>query len=661
MEIFNALQSFDLVLLLWNCWSILSNLSKFQHYVQKNNLHIICLCEIWLKFTDTFKLKGYNTYRKDRLERGGGLAILIKDTIQSYHDPNYCSHYDGKLESLVITIQFNNSSSDVCLLYNPCQTILADEFNYYFNSLSNNSLILGDFNAHHTLWDSRLFNMQVNNTGKSLLDSYSTNTNFNLLTPNALGTFYDVKTNKDSTIDLVFGSGILNTADSFKDNLMGSDHYPIFYCFYPKATEYNTTSPLSWQMKKINWAVWSDALSSGFQNGLTYSLSYISDKILETTRTYTNPISKKHCPKYSKPFWSAECSRLVALRRRLLSRYKQHPTPENKRELNKRVAYNKRYFKQQKKLAWLQFCETLDHSSSNTKVWSLFKKIESKPVFDFRYPLSQNNLFVTDNFIKSSMFADHFSTIFSNVRPILNFDFKAQSLQIAYNLNFNASYNSLFQLQELRRAISSLNPASAMGSDLIHNLFLIHLPTSLYKVLLDAINDSWIKGLLPSDHKISTLLPILKPGKDPKKVCSYRPIALLSCLGKLIEKMVFCRLYTYFESTKRIPTFQCGFRRHNSCLDILIHLEHYIQMSLKTKQVMLVVFLDIKQAFDSCNHINLLYGLLQNGIKGRALKWLADFFSGRYFNVRIGNSYSNDNPVLTGVPQGSILSPLLFH
>ena len=87
---------------------------------------------------------------------------------------------------------------------------------------------------------------------------------------------------------------------------MSSDHYPIFYCFYPKGTEYNTTSPLSWQMKKINWAVWSDTLSSEFQKGHTYSLSYISDKILETIRIYTNPIGKKHCPKYSKPFWSEE-------------------------------------------------------------------------------------------------------------------------------------------------------------------------------------------------------------------------------------------------------------------------------------------------------------------------------------------------------------------
>ena len=75
---------------------------------------------------------------------------------------------------------------------------------------------------------------------------------------------------------------------------------------------------------------------------------------------------------------------------------------------------------------------------------------------------------------------------------------------------------------------------------------------------------------------------------------------------------------------------------------------------------MLVVFLDIKQAFDSCNYTNLLNSLLQNWIKGKAHKLLADFFSGRRLNVRIGNSYSDDNPALKGVPQGSRLSPLLI-
>ena len=90
--------------------------------------------------------------------------------------------------------------------------------------------------------------------------------------------------------------------------------------------------------------------------------------------------------------------------------------------------------------------------------------------------------------------------------------------------------------------------------------------------------------------------------------------------------------------------------------DILIYLEHCIQIAIKTKQLILVVSLNIKQTFDSCNHRN----LLQNGIKARTLKWLTDLFSGRRFNVWIVNYYSDDNPALKGVPQGSILCPLLF-
>ena len=88
------------------------------------------------------------------------------------------------------------------------------------------------------------------------------------------------------------------------------------------------------------------------------------------------------------------------------------------------------------------------------------------------------------------MFADHFPTIFSNIRHIMNFDLKNQFLHIAYNLHSNVLNNSLFLIYELKRAIFSLNPKSAMGSDMINNLFLLHLPILVYMVLLDDINDS---------------------------------------------------------------------------------------------------------------------------------------------------------------------------
>ena len=194
----------------------------------------------------------------------------------------------------------------------------------------------------------------------------------------------------------------------------------------------------------------------------------------------------------------------------------------------------------------------------------------------------------------------------------------------------------------------------------VHNKFFSNFPRVLLKDLLLAINQSWSHASILSQHKLSTLLLIAKFEKDPTSVESYRPISLLSCFSKIIEKLVYNRLYTYVENKNYIPSFQCGFRRNHSCVDILTYLEHFIQLTLRTKKVLVIVFFDIEKAFDNASHLQILYNLLQIGIKGKMLKWLVDFFTDRRFNVRIGNSFSDDYPMSNGVPQGSILSPLLL-
>ena len=234
------------------------------------------------------------------------------------------------------------------------------------------------------------------------------------------------------------------------------------------------------------------------------------------------------------------------------------------------------------------------------------------------------------------------------------------SIRIHLYLNFDSDYNSIFTISELKKAISSLNNNSAMAHDCIHNKLLSSLPFNLYPILLNSINISWNSGIIPTNLKLSSLIPILKPGKDAGSVDSYRPIALLSCLGKLMEKLVFNRLYSYLENKNLLPPFQCGFRRKHCCLDILLYLENYIQIALRSKKVLVIVFFDISKAFDSASHSNILYNLLNKGVKGKIFRWIYDFLSNRTFNVRIGDVYSEDFDITSGVPQGAILSPLLF-
>ena len=107
-----------------------------------------------------------------------------------------------------------------------------------------------------------------------------------------------------------------------------------------------------------------------------------------------------------------------------------------------------------------------------------------------------------------------------------------------------------------------------MGFDSINNKFFLNMPLCLYNRILDAFNKIWRTGIIPQDFKLSTLIPILKPNKDPNSVESYRPIALLSCFGKLLGKVIHKRLYAVIENKYSLPTFQCGFRSQHSCTDI---------------------------------------------------------------------------------------------
>ena len=127
-----------------------------------------------------------------------------------------------------------------------------------------------------------------------------------------------------------------------------------------------------------------------------------------------------------------------------------------------------------------------------------------------------------------------------------------------------------------------------------------------------------------------------------------------------MEKLVYNRLYSYFENKNSLPSFQCGFRKKHSCLDILLYLENYIQLALRTKMVLIIMFFDISRAFDSASHTNILYNLIHKGIRGKLFRWRSDFLSNRTFNVRIGSTYSDTYDIDTGVPQGAILSPLLI-
>ena len=386
----------------------------------------------------------------------------------------------------------------------------------------------------------------------------------------------------------------------------------------------------------------------------------MKDIVIKTTKQLIKLESKEIKYKHHKPFWSTECSYYIALRRKAQKTYERFPTIENKTKLNRQTAVTKRFLLRKKREKWHEFCSSLDYETPTSNVWRFFKMMIGKPNFDFSYPILDNGNPIHEDEKIANIFANFYHTIFNQIPAIKNPERKRTEVHVASLLNHNVDYNNDFDIYELKSVIKTLNENSAMGYDAFHNSFFTHFPDSILENLLVAINKTWRSGNISQHLKHSTLLPILKNGKDPTLVESYRPISLISCFAKLIEKLVFKRLYSYVENKNRLPNFQCGFRKNHSCIDLLVYLEHYIQLTLRTQKVLIIVYFDIEKAFDNASPLQILYNLSQIGIKGRMLRWLKDFFSERKFNVRIGSQFSEQKQMTTGVPQGSILSPLLF-
>ena len=168
-------------------------------------------------------------------------------------------------------------------------------------------------------------------------------------------------------------------------------------------------------------------------------------------------------------------------------------------------------------------------------------------------------------------------------------------------------------------------------------------------------------GTVPIDFKHALISPILKKNNlDKNSLSNYRPISQLSTISKILEKVVFKQLIHYLEINNIIDPFQSAYRPNHSTETCLNHVISNILNSLDTGSPIQLLLLDISAAFDTLDHDILTNRLRDIGVDGITLSWLISFFKYRTFVVKTGSSISITNLISTGVPQGSVLGPLLF-
>jgi len=305
-----------------------------------------------------------------------------------------------------------------------------------------------------------------------------------------------------------------------------------------------------------------------------------------------------------------------------------------------------------------KFTELSKFNPNSSKHWDLINELAENSAsgkVNICKPFVVNNQLVSDSDKVAELFAENLTKTFSSPESQQRDLNSIPPLQIAET----TSYASI-EASELIEHLNSLNSKASPGIDGISNKVLKNCPENILASFCHIFNSSLKLGCIPKAWKSSKIVMIPKKGKDKTDLNSYRPISLLNCIGKWLEKIINSKLQFWLEANKVLPDAQSGFRKNKSTQDQILRLTQDIVHGFNNSERTAAIFFDLEKAFDKASHSGLLYKLKEKGLDATLWCWIKNFLDDRSFCVSHQGARSKFYPITCGVPQGSSLSPTLF-
>lgn len=642
----------SLRILLWNANGLVNHKLELQNFLLMHKIDIALISETHFTSKTMFKIPYYKVYHTPHPDdtAHGGAAIIIRNKI-AHHE--LIHHQTVKIQSTNIQVEAEPHSFKISSIYCPPRyTISTEEYLAFFISLGPKFMIGGDWNAKHTEWGARL----VTPKGRNLLRAI-TKLNCTYISTGE-PTHWPTDSSKiPDLLDFFILKGINPGYSQVESKFeLSSDHSPIIATISTHIIRKPITPRLT--SAKTNWDIFRAFIEEHIKlnirlkepdevdNAVQYFTTLIHEAAWNSTPTTNEPKESQNIPFHIR--------QLVAAKRSARKKW------QRTRNIVDRYSYNKLRRKLHKSLMDARN-QTFEHyittlSKNDHSIWKATKKFK-RPQISVPPIRKRDNGWAKSDHEKAAAFAEYLEQVFTPFPNVNSDDNEIENtLQVPLQMALPINH---FTPEEVIHEILNVKPQKAPGYDLITGSILKQLPKKGI-ILLTTIYNSMLRlSYYPLMWKFAHIVMIHKPCKQMNVVSSYRPISLLPALSKLFEKLLLKRIRKDIDLSTVIPDFQFGFRERHSTFQQTHRIVNKIATSLEQKTLCTAVFLDVAQAFDKVWHNGLLHKI-KNILPSSYYLLLKSYISERYFQVKFNNSYSNYCKVQSGVPQGSVLGPLLY-